>query len=263
MTSEAIPLERAEPGIASERLQATRLEQLLLSERLEAARAERRWQRAVLPFMVSALVLAAMFFGWTTYAFFDRLQSELTYRKAEVHALIDRVDSGMNGAANPVYRDWAVRATLEQAALEQRFNVQVAIVKGRLWSRFMGFLTGMLLALTGCVFVLGKLRTDIDFSGTASGASAIVKTTSPGVYLALLGTVVIGMALAMPGTVESTDAAIYLPGGAASPAASATPPAVVSTPPLSLPDSASSAAKAVVPPFPSPFTSSPTAAVKR
>jgi hypothetical protein len=223
-------------------------EEQVLARRLRAAQAEQRWQRLVLPFMMIGLVAAAVFFGGTTYVFFDRLQSELAYSRTETHSLIDRVDAGAQGISDIAYRDWAVRATLEQAALQQRFNVQVAIVKGRLWSRFMGFMTGMLLALTGCVFVLGKLRTDIDFSGSASGASAVLRTTSPGVYLALLGTVVIGMALAVPGSVESTDAAIYLPAkgdGAA--------PSHVMQPPAPLPAADSPASAAFVPPYPSPF----------
>jgi hypothetical protein len=262
VTIGADPAAHVGEKVAAEQVEAARLERLLMAERLETARAERRWQRTVLPFMVGALVLAAVFFGWTTYAFFDRLQSELSYGKTEPYGLIDRVDKVMQGAENLSYRDWAVRATLEHAALEHRFNVQVAIVKGRLWSRFMGFLTGMLLALTGCVFVLGKLRSDIDFSGAASGASAILKTTSPGVYLALLGTVVIGMALAVPGEVESTDAAVYFPAVKAS-SSTASAPATVTTPPVSLPGSGASGTKTVVPPYPSPFASGAVPATTR
>lgn len=215
--------------------------------KLEAAKAEQRWQRSVLPFMMAGLVVAAAFFGWTTYTFFDRLQTELAYSRAEAYGLIDRADAAARGVSDIAYRDWAVRSTLEQAALQQRFNVQVAIVKGRLWARFMGFLTGMLLALTGCVFVLGKLRSDIDFSGSAKGTSAALKTSSPGVYLALLGTIIIVMALAVPGSVESTDAAVYL-----LPRGEVPGPSRVNTAPAPLP--ASPAASAVVPPYPSPFT---------
>jgi len=177
--------------------------------------------------------------------FFDRLQSELSYSRSEAYGLINRADAAAQGISDIAYRDWAVRSTLEQAALQQRFNVQVAIVKGRLWSRFMGFLTGMLLALTGCVFVLGKLRTDIDFSGSARGVSAVLKTTSPGVYLALLGTIIIGTALAVPGSVEGTDVAVYLPAKA-----DGVTPTHVTQAPAALP---ASGASAVVPAYPSPF----------
>lgn len=237
----------AEDSIAEQRLAAARLERQATAERLEAARAERWWQRTLLPFMMLGIAAAAVFFGSTTFLFFDRLQSELAYGKAEAYGLINRVD-GAGQAADPAYRDWAVRATLEQAALQQRYNVQVAIVKGRLWARFMGFLTGMILALTGCVFVLGKLRTDIDFSASGSGATALLKTSSPGVYLALLGTVIISLALAVPGSVEGTDAPVYFGGRSAGAA-----PGTVAAPPVALADGPASAAGAVRPPYPSPF----------
>jgi hypothetical protein len=229
--------------LAIERLHTARLERESLAERLEGARADRRWQRKVLPFMMLAIVMAAVFFGLATYVFFNRLQSDLDYARAEPFGLINRIEAS-SGAKDPAFRDWAARATLEQHALQQRFNVQVAIVKGRLWARFMGFLTGMILALTGCVFVLGKLRADVDFSGSASGAAANLKTTSPGIFLALLGTVVIGMALGVSGSVEGKDAAIYLP--AKVPSAT-----VVTDPPVPLP--ASDAASTTVPAYPSPF----------
>lgn len=213
------------------------------------------WQERLLPFMLASLVFAGIFFSLTTYLFFDKLQAELQYNRTEIAATLARADQPASGPADAAYRDWYVRATLEQMGLQQRFNVQLAIVKGRLWARFMGFLTGMLLALTGCVFVLGQLRAKVVFSGEGSGAKAALDTTSPGLLLALLGTIIIGLALSVPGSVESTDAAIYLPPRVElqAPPAKAAPLAAPS--PLPSPQAAASG----VPPFPSPFSSSPPA----
>jgi hypothetical protein len=204
-----------------------------------------RWQRRLMPYMLVALGLAGAFFSVTTYLFFDRLQAELSYSRVDPRALIDRADPAAAAPRDAAYRDWLVRATLEQTLQQQRFNVQLAIVKGRLWSRFMGFLTGMLLALTGCVFVLGKLRADVDFSGEGGGAKAALTTTSPGLFLAFLGSVIIGMSLLVSGTIETSDTAIYLP------PSRATAPAALPDAPLPLP----AAPAGSTPPYPSPFSS--------
>lgn len=208
------------------------------------------WQERLLPFMLASLVFVGVFFSVTTYLFFDRLQAELQYNRTEIGATLARADQPASGPADAGYRDWYVRATLEQMGLQQRFNVQIAIVKGRLWARFMGFLTGMLLALTGCVFVLGQLRAKVVFSGEAQGAKGALDTNAPGLLLALLGTIIIGLALAVPGSVESSDTAIYLPPRVELPATPATA-APLAAPPAPLPSP--QAAASGVPRFPSPF----------
>lgn len=209
------------------------------------------WQERLLPFMLASLVFVGVFFSVTTYLFFDRLQGELQYNRTEIGATLARADQPASGPADAAYRDWYVRATLEQMGLQQRFNVQIAIVKGRLWARFMGFLTGMLLALTGCVFVLGQLRAKVAFSGEAQGAKTALDTNAPGLLLALLGTIIIGLALAVPGSVESSDTAIYLPPRVELPTAPGTTAAPLAAPPPPLPSPQSAASG--VPRFPSPF----------
>lgn len=211
------------------------------------------WQERLLPFMLASLVFVGLFFSVTTWLFFDRLQAELQYNRTDTVATLARAEQPASGPADAAYRDWYVRATLEQMGLQQRFNVQIAIVKGRLWARFMGFLTGMLLALTGCVFVLGQLRAKVVFSGEGQGAKGALDTNAPGLLLALLGTVIIALALSVPGSVESTDAAIYLPPRVELPAAPAKAAPLAAPAPLPSPQAAASG----VPPFPSPFSASP------
>jgi hypothetical protein len=167
-----------------------------------------RWQADRLPFMMGSLIVAAIFFSVATIWFFQDLQDRLEYKQWDAVASItppapENVDQA--------YRDWRVRAALEQAGMQQRFNIQATVVKARLWTRFMGFLTGMLLALTGCVFVLGKLRESIVFTAKGAEVGTALTTSSPGVFLALLGTIIISLALTVPTTVEGEETAVYLP----------------------------------------------------
>jgi ABC-type multidrug transport system fused ATPase/permease subunit len=170
------------------------------------------WQRLVLPFMMGSLVFVGLVFIAATLWFFRALQERLEYKTTNLVEVIERLpkleDPKKEGQT---YRDWYIRAVLESTALQQRFNVQATVVNGRVWTRFMGFLTGMLLALTGCVFVLGKLRESITFTGEGQGAKAALATSSPGVFLAFLGAAVISISLLVQSSVEMTDVAVYLP----------------------------------------------------
>jgi hypothetical protein len=170
-----------------------------------------RWQTRLLPFMIGSLIVVGLTFIASTLWFFHDLEQRLEWRQTDVVSVLDKLGSQGAPAADPQsYRDWYVRATLESVALQQRFNVQATVVKGRLWTRFMGFLTGMLLALTGCVFVLGKMREPVDFTGEGQGMK-VALAASPGVFLSLIGAILIGISLVVETTVELSDMSIFLP----------------------------------------------------
>ena len=181
----------------------------------EAERALLRWQRHLLPFMMASLIAMGVFFFAATLWLFIDLQQRLEYKSTDIVAVLDKLAQPSAAAADRaerrIERDWTVRVVLEKVALEQRFNVQTTVVKGRLWTRFMGFLTGMILCLTGCVFVLGKLRESVRTAAEGGGLKGELATSSPGVFMAFAGTIVIGIVLVVPTSVESTDAAVYLP----------------------------------------------------
>lgn len=163
------------------------------------------WHRRLLPFMMSSLiVMGLLFFILTVWQFRD-LQSRLTMRPVDIEGALQRAQ--VQGGQ----RDWYLRVVLEEAALRHRYEQNATIVQARVWTRYMGFLTGMILVLTGCVFVLGKLREEVNVSGKASGIEANLATASPGVVLALTGAVLIGVSLWVPVTVESNDVPVYLP----------------------------------------------------
>ena len=62
----------------------------------------------------------------------------------------------------------------------------------RTWTSYLGYLTGMILALVGATFILGKLKEEVSTLGVeGSGVKATLRTTSPGLALCFLGTVLI------------------------------------------------------------------------
>jgi hypothetical protein len=176
----------------------------------ESERDIQRWQNRLLRFMVGSLVaMGVIFFAATLWLFAD-LTQRVQYRQADLVAVMSALPK--EAMADRTYREWYVRAVLEKSALEQRFAMQSMVVQGRLWTRVMGFLTGMILCFSGSVFVLGKMREPpIQASAEGSGLKASLSTSSPGVFLAFAGALLIALALYVPTSVESSDVAVYLP----------------------------------------------------
>src|SRR5262249_58461153 len=73
----------------------------------------------------------------------------------------------------------AMRAaySLERELVARRYEQGNLSYLNRLWTRFMGFVTGMILALVGAAFVLGKLVTDkSELEAAASGMSMTMRS---------------------------------------------------------------------------------------
>jgi hypothetical protein len=177
---------------------------------LESERDLQRWQSRLVRFMTGSLIaMGVIFFAATLWLFAD-LTKRVQYRQSDLVAVMNALPP--EAMADRTYREWYVRAVLEKSALEQRFAMQSMVVQGRLWTRVMGFLTGMILCFSGSVFVLGKMREPpIQASAEGSGLKASLSTSSPGVFLAFAGALLIALSLYVPTSVESSDVAVYLP----------------------------------------------------
>lgn len=83
---------------------------------------------------------------------------------------------------------------------EQRANLDRASASLllSLWTRNMGFVTGMILALVGAMFILSRLADAGSELTAAQGAlTGSLKTSSPGIVLAVLGAVLMIMAMSV------------------------------------------------------------------
>jgi len=169
-----------------------------------------RWQQKLLPFMAGTLILLGFVFFAATLWQYNDLQQYFKPPSLDLKAELQRLDAS-NPPASPAYKDWYVRALLEEMALQRRYQQNSVGMQARIWTRLMGFLTGMVLVFSGCIFILGKLKEDTQASGNIQGAQWALATSSPGIVLALAGTALIGLAIYVPTTVESSDSLVYLP----------------------------------------------------
>jgi hypothetical protein len=98
-------------------------------------------------------------------------------------------------------------AEMEVQVVRRRYAQATALLRTRLWITYLGFLTGMILALVGAAFILGKLREeDTEFKSREWA----LKTTSPGLVLAVLGAALMIITVQTNHRIEVTDSALYL-----------------------------------------------------
>lgn len=165
-----------------------------------------------MPFMAVAVVFAALFFAVILVARFSSIAETLQDPpQAEISIPWTSAEAGPKSwDEQKQLAQLQANFALEREIIARRYRQAAAAQSLRLWTRLMGFLTGMLMAIMGSAFVLGKLAgPDNDISGSASGASISIKTASPGIIMAVLGTILIGMTITTTVRTDVRDSAIY------------------------------------------------------
>lgn len=152
--------------------------------------------------MAAAVVLAGLIFSAVAIARYDRIVSAVSTRPA--------IEGQILRAAGDLPAEARVAALLEAEALGRRYDQAQAAMLSKLWTRNMGFVTGMMLALVGAAFVLGELRIDASqVSGGTETAKIAISSSSPGLILCVLGVVLIVTALNVSYAVNAQDAPVY------------------------------------------------------
>ncbi len=157
----------------------------------------RWWQRRLLPFMIVILTVSTLFFLVGSYIQLNNLNNRIKegHPKIELDPALASLDKLPPDAADNTklnFAMWKTLATLEKSAMERRYYHAGVMIMARVWTRYLGFVTGMILALVGATFILGKMKETESRMVTSSELwKASVTTASPGIILALLGSILI------------------------------------------------------------------------
>jgi len=198
-----------------------------MSETAGERREKAAWRKRLLPFLIVAISLMAVFFFVSSLLQLGRLG------EAVAHQPNDRIPAALAAYEKTTPQDgdyirWKAMVLLEEAALDHRYAQVNATLMLRAWTRHLGFLTGMILALVGSIFILARLsETETNLSGEGGGAKVAIATSSPGIVLAVLGTVLMVVTLTIDFEFKTSDVPIYV--GQATPAASLPPPTPLDT----------------------------------
>jgi hypothetical protein len=172
-----------------------------------------RWQRELLPLMSFMLVAAAIFFAVISVYELRDLYGRVEQRPFnEITATFANFEQAAPDMKRDLqYVSLKTLSLLEANALERRYQEANSTMLARVWTRQLGFITGMLLALVGAAFILGKLdeppmQVDVQI-GLGKGSLA---SSSPGLVLSALGAVLMAIALYVPFEVKTYDTPSYL-----------------------------------------------------
>lgn len=105
---------------------------------------------------------------------------------------------------------WKTLSILEGNALQRRYHQANVLLMSRIWTGYLGFVTGMILALVGATFILGKLR---ESESKVDAGSELWKfsitTASPGLVLAVLGTILMITTMVGRYEIQVNDGQLY------------------------------------------------------
>ncbi|MBI5305098.1 MAG: hypothetical protein HY868_23400 [Chloroflexi bacterium] len=207
----------------------------------QTKRSSHDWQERLLPTMTGILVGLTIFFFVTTFI-------QLAYLNWNILQIPD-IELRSPGSASPIQESMSTEeqmaarkleylTTLEAYVVVRRYHQAGVSLISNLWLRYLGFTTGMILALVGASFILGKLQEPLsEIAGKWSAMDFSLKSASPGIILAVLGVILMFATIVDRDEVAVQDARIYLtsPDLVSAPNPSAIPilkPLTTSTPSL-------------------------------
>ena len=169
-----------------------------------------KWQRTLLPVMtLFVIALATLFFVFsinTLHQVNDFVQGEHEELRAQIKDVIKPKPADTTQDA--IQRGLLL---LEADALDRRYHQASALLMSRIWGKHLAFMTGMIMAFLGAIFILGKLsESPSAVSAYTSGWSVSLTSASPGILLAFFGTVLVALSIAIQGNIDVHDGPAYL-----------------------------------------------------
>lgn len=103
------------------------------------------------------------------------------------------------------------RVSLEEYALKRRYHQANVLLMSRIWVSYLSFVTGMILSLVGASFILGRIREPVTkLDADSNFAKFSIASSSPGIILATLGTLLIITSIVTNHRIAVEDKPVYL-----------------------------------------------------
>lgn len=185
---------------------------------------DRTWQRRLLPLMVGLLVTLTAFFIVASFVQLYYLQTRIEKApRLDLGPAMTSLDEIAKDMQSGKIQDpralnsrieqarWQTLSILEANVLQRRYHHAGVLLISRIWTRYLGFVTGTILAMVGAAFILGKLQEASSNLGAEAGLWKVSLTTaSPGLVLAALGTILMLATLATSMDLYVNDGPVYL-----------------------------------------------------
>ncbi len=169
-----------------------------------------RWQNELMPFMKWMLIIFSAFFLSASLFQLYYLHKKIDYEEnLNIGKYLD--EHAPNDGREDI--KWLTVSKLEEHALSRRYHQANVSLMAGIWMKYLGFLTGMIICLCGAVFILGKIETSseskLELENEVSGKS-VLQSSSPGIFMVLLGVVLIIFINQFENKVDLKDGPAYI-----------------------------------------------------
>jgi len=168
------------------------------------------WQKRILPLMAGIIIAFSTFFIAGTAYQLIHIQSKIEYddtADVQVFTNMDEAETSLKMEQLSL----KTKAQLETYAIKRRYHQSNMLLISRIWIQYLGFLVGMILAMVGGTFVLGKMKEagssfDSDISSVGKFS---FNSSSPGLFLVLFGAIIIITTLLYHPEITVQDGSLY------------------------------------------------------
>ena len=101
---------------------------------------------------------------------------------------------------------------MEEKSLDRRYSQGGLLLVSRIFTKYLGFFTGMILAIVGAIFIIGKLQeSSSDIEGAVSDQMKLkIVSSSPGIIFGVLGTVLMLSTILQHAEISVKDQPLFL-----------------------------------------------------
>jgi hypothetical protein len=170
----------------------------------------RRLYVKIVPFVIVIPVLFLILFIIVSMLQLRDINSRIEEGKSQtIKEMISRLHD--KDTLSEAHNQFLTLAVLEEESLSERYRQGHYSLVSRSFKQYLGFFTGIIMVIVGSLFVLLKLREQIDSSASrGEGWKFSLVTNSPGVVFGVVGAVLISIALKINDRINVTDSGLYL-----------------------------------------------------
>ncbi len=113
---------------------------------------------------------------------------------------------------SPDYLKWYSLVKMEEYSINRRYDQGGVLLMSRIYIKYLGFFTGMILAIVGSVFIISKLKEEVtEFEGSVQEQTKFrLVSSSPGIIFGLLGTTLMMTTILTQSEIQVKEMPMYL-----------------------------------------------------
>jgi hypothetical protein len=174
------------------------------------------WQNRLLPWLVIMPTILILLFIYLATRQMQRFNAVIDAKEESVieKLIPTEADSALNAKlkGDLDYIRWITLARLEEKSLDRRYSQGGLLLVSRIFTKYLGFFTGMILAIVGAVFIIGKLQESSSDIEGAIGEQMKLKivSSSPGIIFGVLGTLLMLSTILQHAEISVKDQPLFL-----------------------------------------------------